>query len=192
MMLSEGFLVPATMARSVFTAVAYAHSVCRVSINHVLLYAQVFSSPKPYFCFADSALCTPSTRSLELTVHGWHGSFTSSSDAAAGPAIFVIPPNIERERSVVPALAYMAVIDQCDCLSQVIIVFPQQWPASRVSIISDRSFDSFGSTMCEAICSQAVPAPRFMHFVRNLQAGVHRARAFCRTFCLAMRCFSCV
>ena len=40
-MISEGFLHPATMARSVYTAVAYAHDCCAVPIDSVLLYSQV-------------------------------------------------------------------------------------------------------------------------------------------------------
>ena len=52
MKLSEGFLHPDTMARSVYTAVAYAHQCCSVPINNVLLYSQVtaalFLSPPFY------------------------------------------------------------------------------------------------------------------------------------------------
>ena len=38
---SEGFLHPVTMARSVYTAVAYAHHCCGVPVSNVLLYSQV-------------------------------------------------------------------------------------------------------------------------------------------------------
>jgi hypothetical protein len=41
MLCSEGFLNPATMARSIYTAVAYAHHRCRVPVENVLLYTQV-------------------------------------------------------------------------------------------------------------------------------------------------------
>ena len=59
MKLSEGFLHPGTMARSVYTAVAYAHQHCSVPINNVLLYSQVTDAlflPRPFFELLSKAL----------------------------------------------------------------------------------------------------------------------------------------
>lgn len=75
---SEGFLNPCTMARSVYTAVAYVNQSCDVPIDNILLYAQSMGGMA---------------------------------------AVLALP------------------------------LLRQEWPSSRVRIISDRSFDSFGAVM---------------------------------------------
>ena len=67
---SEGFLHPITMARSVYTAVAYAHHCCQVPIRNVLLYSQVAVA------LCDAFLPNNQhdyQRSFICAVYGWYG-----------------------------------------------------------------------------------------------------------------------
>jgi hypothetical protein len=84
-LLSEGFLQPATMARSVYTAVAYAHSRCRVPVENVLLYTQV-ARLSAVLLARIMQPCVPTSPA----VYGRHGGSSCPSPAPSG-ASFVSP-----------------------------------------------------------------------------------------------------